>query len=103
MVYGLTKKYLTEDDLKVLKHLKAIDNLFKKGDLSISELFADNGTLIVTKMESGIEYEIDCFHCIACDGGDTDRDGRFAIHSADELEDYYDNIEDLIDDGILYR
>lgn len=92
MVYGLTKEHLTEDDLKVLKHLKAIDNLFKKGDLSISQLFANCGTLIATKMENDKEYEIDAFYNITCDGGDPDSYGEFGIHSSHELEEYYSNI-----------
>lgn len=93
MVYGLTKEHLTEDDLKVIKHLNAIDNLFKKGDLTISQLFADNARLIVTKMENNVEYEIDSFPNITCDGGDPDRYGEFGIYSSDELEEYYDRYE----------
>lgn len=93
MVYGLTKEHLTEDDLKVLKHLKAIDNLFKKGDLSISQLFVNCGTLTVAKMENDEEYEIDSFHNITCDGGDPDEYGRFGIHSSYELEEYYESKE----------
>ena len=93
MVYGLIKEHLTEDDLKVLKHLKAIDNLFKKGDLSISQLFVNCGTLTVTKMENGEDYEIDSFHNITCDGGDPYSCGRFGIHSNNELEEYYESKE----------
>ena len=93
MIYQLTEEHLTEDDLKVLKHLRSIDNLFKKGDLTICQLFADNGTLVVTKIEKDEEYEIDAFIHITCDGGDPDRCGRFGIHSSDELEEYYESKE----------
>lgn len=92
-MYSLTKEHLTEDDLKVIKHLKAIDNLFKKRNLAIHQIFADNGTLIVTKIENNVEYEIDSFPNITCDGGDPDRYGEFGIYSSDELEEYYDRYE----------
>ena len=75
---------LTDDDIKVLKHLNAIDNLFKKGNLSIRQLFTDNGTMIVTKEYDGIEYEISSFCSIICDGGDPDRSGEFGIHQVRE-------------------
>ena len=94
MIYQLTKEHLTEDDLKVLKHLKAIDNLFKKGDLTIYQLFMDNGTLKVTKIENDEEYEIDNFYNITCDGGDPDRCGNYGISNSDELEKYYESKEE---------
>lgn len=75
---------LTDDDLKVIKYLNAINRLFKKGDLSISQLFVDNGNLSVTKIYDNVEYEIAGFHNIRCDGGDPDRCGEFGIHT--ELE-----------------
>lgn len=75
---------LTDDDLKVIKHLNAIDRLFKKGNLSINQLFVDNGTLSVTKKYDNTEYEIEGFNNIICDGGDPDRDGVYGIHN--ELE-----------------
>jgi len=78
---------LTNDDVKVLKHLQSIDNLFKKGNLNISELFADNGHMVVTTMLDGIEYEIADFYHITCDGGDPDRRGADGIHSYNELVD----------------
>ena len=71
---------ITDDDLKVLKHLKAIDKLFKKGDLTICQLFIDNGTMNVTKEYDGGEFEIASFDNINCDGGDPDRCGDNAIH-----------------------
>ena len=71
---------LTDDDLKVIKHLSAIDRLFKKGNLSIQQLFVDNGNLAVTKVyDDRGEYEIKGFHNIMCDGGDPDRSGEFGI------------------------
>lgn len=84
------RKKLTDDDVKVLKHLQSIDNLFKKGNLNISELFADNGHMTVTIMLDGIEYEIADFFHITCDGGDPDRHGCDGIHSYDELIDKLD-------------
>lgn len=93
MIYPLTKEHLTKDDLKIIKHLNAIDNLFKKGDLTIKQLFADNRTLKVTKTESNKEYEIDSFYHINCDGGDPDRDGYYSINYSDELEEYYESKE----------
>lgn len=70
---------LTYDDLKVIKHLNAINRLFKKGNLSINQLFSDNGTLTVTKIYDNTEYEIKSFENIKCDGGDPDRCGEFGI------------------------
>lgn len=96
MVYTLTKEHLNEDDKKVLKHLKSIDNLFKKGNLTINQLFATNGTLIVTKLENDKEFEIDNFHNITCDGGDPDRYGDFGIYNSDELEQYYEYKQGVI-------
>ena len=84
------RKKLTDDDVKVLKHLQSIDNLFKNGNLNISELFADNGHMTVTTMLNGIEYEIADFYHITCDGGDPDRCGFYGIHSYDELIDKLD-------------
>ena len=81
------KKRLTDDDIKVLKHLQSINNLFKKGNLNISELFADNGHMKATVMYDEIEYEIADFFYITCDGGDPDRRGCDGIHSYDELID----------------
>ena len=75
---------LTDDDLKVIKHLNAINRLFKKGDLSIRQLFVNNSNLHVTKIYDNIEYEIAGFGNIVCDGGDPDSDGRFGIRT--ELE-----------------
>lgn len=91
MVYTLTEEHLNEDDRKVLKHLKSIDNLFKKGNLTIQQLFVDNGTLIVTKVENGKEYEISNFYHITCDGGDPDRSVDLGIYSSEELEEYYES------------
>lgn len=70
---------LTDDDLKVIKHLNAINRLFKKGNLSINQLFVDNGHLTVTKIYDNKEFEINDFHNIKCDGGDPDRCGEFGI------------------------
>ena len=71
---------LTDDDIKVIKHLKSINNLFRHGRLSINQLFVDNGTLAVTKFYQGKEYEIQTFTSIICDGGDPDRTGEHGIH-----------------------
>ncbi len=88
MVGELTKRHLTEDDLKVLKHLRSIDNLFKKGDLTIRGLFAD-GTMKVLKTVYSEDYTVETFYHITCDGGDPDHGGRFGIRSDDELENLY--------------
>ena len=82
----LRKKLLTDDDVKVLKHLQSIDNLFKKGNLNIAELFADNGHMKATIMLDGMEYEIADFYHITCDGGDPDRD---------DLRSYYELLDKL--------
>lgn len=96
MIYELTKKHLTEDDLKVLKHLRSINNLFRKGDLTISCIFADNGTLKALKRINDEDYEIESFIHVTCDGGDPDGNGCFGVHSDDELEEYYENMEELL-------
>lgn len=58
MIYELTKEHLTEDDIKVIKHLKAIDNLFKKGNFSICGLFATpDGRFIRRKLIYGIVFD----------------------------------------------
>ena len=88
------RKKLTDDDVKVLKHLQSINNLFKKGNLNISELFADNGHMKATVMVDEIEYEIADFFYITCDGGDPDRRGDGGIHSYDELIDKLEREED---------
>ena len=81
------RKKMTDDDIKVLKHLKSIDNLFKKGNLNIYELFVNNGHMEPTILLDGEEYEIESFNNIKCDGGDPDRSGRFGLHSYYELID----------------
>lgn len=91
MVFELTSQHLSVDDFKVLKHLRAINNLFKKGCLTINQLFVDNGNLAVTKIEDGLEYKINTFYDIDCDGGDPDRFGKDGLYSPDELEEYYEN------------
>ena len=83
----LVKEHLTEDDIKILKHLQAIDNLFKKGNINIEELFADNGHLLATIRYKGYEYEIEDFYHITCDGGDVDKYGKNGILSYNELID----------------
>ena len=83
------KKRLTDDDIKVLKHLRSIDNLFKKGNLNIHEIFCNNGHMEPTILLDGEEYEIGSFNNIRCDGGDPDSYGRFGLHS------YYDLLEKL--------
>ena len=92
MVYPYTKEHLTENDLKVLKHLKSIDNLFKRGNISIS-LFCDNGTVKVLKSVDEQDYEIDSFFHIVCDGGDPDGHGYLGIGTAEELEEYYEKLD----------
>jgi len=71
---------LTDDDIKVIKHLKSIDNLFKRGNLTISELFARCGTMCVIKRYDGDDYVIESFSNIVCDGGDPDSRGDSAIY-----------------------
>ena len=80
---------LTDDDVKVLKHLQSIDNLFKKGNLNICEIFCNNGHIEPTIEIDGEEYEIASFNNIKCDGGDPDNYGRFGLHT------YYDLVEKL--------
>ena len=65
------KKRLTDDDLKVIKHMVAIDNLFKKGDTSI-RLFSAPYHILITKIEDEQEYELFSFGHIPHDGGDPD-------------------------------
>ena len=81
---------LTEDDLKVIKHLKAIDNIFKRGDLSIRNIFVNAGCLKVLKSYNGIDYSVSDFDYIICDGGDTDDFGENCIHSHREWMDLMD-------------
>lgn len=76
---------LTDDDLKVIKHLKSINKLFKTGRLTINQLFIDNGTLTVTIIYDEKEYEIQSFPSIICDGGDPDRTGEFGIREQSEF------------------
>jgi hypothetical protein len=64
--------------------------LFKKGGLTIRGLFADNGTMKVLKTVDSEDYTVETFYNISCDGGDPERDGRFGIHSDDELEKLYE-------------
>jgi len=90
MIYPLTKEHLTKDDIKVVKHLNAINNLFKKGDLTVSSLFADTGSLKLLKTIDGIDYEVESYCHIICDGGDPDSSGFFGIHSQEELENLYE-------------
>lgn len=71
---------LTEDDLKVIKHLRAIDNIFKRGNLTISQLFANTSCMQVLKNYNGEDYAISEFHNIDCDGGDPDMMGPFGVH-----------------------
>jgi len=92
-MFPLTKEHLTEDDIKVIKHLRSIDRLFKKGNLSISQLFVDNDILMVTKIVDDHEYEVESFNDITCDGGDPDRYGQWGLHDAYELESLYEEQE----------
>ena len=82
---------LTEDDLKVIKHLKSIDNLFKRGNLTISMLFANAGTLQVLKEYNGLDYAIADFNHITCDGGDPDNYGKYGVHPYSEWIDLMEN------------
>ena len=90
ILYPNIKRNLTEDDLKVIKHLTSINKLFKKGNLSIEMLFVDNGCFKVIKEVDGKEYEVAWFGDITCDGGDPDIYGVNGIYSSDELETLYD-------------
>lgn len=60
---------LTDDDKKILKHLTAIDNIFKKGNTKM-RLFVLAGTMKCTTIIHDGEYEFDTFYNIPCDGGD---------------------------------
>ena len=93
MVFHLTSQHLSVDDFKVLKHLRAINNLFKNGRLTINQLFVDNGDLSVTKIENGLEYKINTYYYINCDGGDPDRFGINGLYSSDDLEEFYESQE----------
>lgn len=64
---------LTDDDEKILKHLTAIDNLFKKGDCKMSHIFATS-KLNACVMIDGDEYICDSFPYIIADGGDPNDD-----------------------------
>lgn len=75
---------LTDDDIKVFKHLKAIDNIFKRGNLTISELFCYAGTMEILKRYDGYEYTIADFPHITCDGGDPDNYGESGVHPYSE-------------------
>lgn len=62
--------YLNEDDVNILKHLQAIDNIFKKKNPNISHLFAFAGTLKTCIELNGEEWCFDSFIYTPCDGGD---------------------------------
>lgn len=62
--------YLNEDDVKILKHLQAIDNIYKNKNPNISHLFAFAGTLETCIELNGEEWCFDSFNHIPCDGGD---------------------------------
>lgn len=64
---------LTDDDEKILKHLTAIDNLFKKGDCKMSHIFATS-KLNACVMVDGDEYVFDSFPYISIEGGDFNDD-----------------------------
>lgn len=75
---------LTEDDIKVIKHLKAIDNLFKRGNLSVYEIFANTGGIVLLKNYNGEDYVVAECGYINADGGDPDMMGPFGIHPYSE-------------------
>lgn len=90
------EELLTDDDKKIIKHLSSIDRLFKKGNVNLCELFANNGHLCVTIMYNGIEYEIESFDHITCDGGDCSPFGTDGIHWNSELRSLLnDEMEEL--------
>jgi hypothetical protein len=93
-MYPLTKEHLTKDDLKVIKHLNAVDKLFKRGDLSISQLFVNCGFLYVFKKIDGQDYKVCSFTNIRSDGGDIDDYGSLGALSESELEEYYESKEE---------
>ena len=62
--------YLNEDDVKIIKHLQAIDNIFKKKNPNISHLFAFAGTMEACIELNEEEWCFDSFIYIPCDGGD---------------------------------
>jgi len=94
MIYECTKEHLTEDDLKVVKHLIAINNLFKKGNLTVSSLFADNGNLKLIKTVDGKDYTVETYDYVTCDGGDPDSYGDLGIYSQNDLEELYEKQEE---------
>ena len=97
IIYPETKKVLTEDDKKIIKHLNTIDNLFKKGNTSI-RFFNEPGHVLVTTVIDDLEYEITSFSNIPQDGGDPDtsanHSGLGVIYSADELEELLEERND---------
>lgn len=82
---------LTDDDKKILQHLTAIDNLFKKGDCKMSHIFAQSFLMACVRID-GEEYAFDSFIHIRSDGGDPDdelRTERELLVKLDELENDY--------------
>ena len=86
------KKTLTEDDLKVIKHLSAIDNLFKKGNTSIRLFAGPTAYIYVTTVKDGQEYELCSFGNIPHDGGDCD--WGFGYGCIASQDDYMDTLPD---------
>ena len=92
------KKVLTEDDLKVIKHLTAIDNIFKKGNTSV-RLFSGPCRIYVTTVKDDQEYELFSFGNIPHDGGDPDW-GLGGYGTIASPEDFIATLEDDDDEDI---
>lgn len=85
--------YLNEDDMNILKHLQAIDNIYKNKNPNISNLFAFAGTLEVCTMLNGEEWCFDSFINIPCDGGDPNGE---ELRQEYELSNLLDSMEEEI-------
>lgn len=90
--------YLNDNDEKILKHLQAINNIFKKKDTNISNLFAfgsiGESTLTACVRINDSEYCFKSFNDIPCDGGDPNRgDGFLDLRQESELDELLDEMD----------
>lgn len=83
--------HLNDNDLKIIKHLNAINNIFKNKDTNISHLFAFAGTMHICIDLDGEEWCFDSYINIPCDGGDPNRE---ELRQEYELSEYLDRITD---------
>ena len=85
-----TDPTLTEDDLKVIRHLKAIDNIFKRGNVTITQLFSSPSAIQVLKNYGEDDYSLYSTVHVPCDGGDPDTKGMWGIRTYSEWLDLMD-------------